>query len=167
MCTTECSARCHARRDGLVMWLVCNRARFPATRPRVFCELKIMKMVILIYQIIQEKFANGELFMLVMIEYIFMFKMVKKKMQNSVFRNSSWVNTSLNHLLAADVTCTRQVESFKFFIEILKIQISIVILGVNLKNAFKFSSNNLRIGSITLQKSLIFRNYYKFSTFVH
>ena len=53
-----------------------NHARFPATRPRVFCELKIMKIVILICQIIQEKFAYGELFMLVMIGYIFMFKMV-------------------------------------------------------------------------------------------
>ena len=41
-----------------------------------------MKIVILIYQFIQEKFAFGELFMLVMIGYIFMFKMVKK-MQNS------------------------------------------------------------------------------------
>ena len=41
-------------------------------------------MVILIYQIIQEMFAYGELFMLVMIGYIFMFKMVKK-MQNSGF----------------------------------------------------------------------------------
>ena len=39
---------------------------------------------ILIYQIILEKFAYGELFMLVMVGYIFMFKMVKK-MQNSVF----------------------------------------------------------------------------------
>ena len=38
-----------------------------------------MKIVILIYQIIQEKFAYGELFMLVMIGYIlFIFKMVKK-----------------------------------------------------------------------------------------
>ena len=45
-----------------------------------------MKIVILIYQIIQEKFTYGELFMLtlVMIGYIglFMFEMVKK-MQNS------------------------------------------------------------------------------------
>ena len=82
MCATECSARCHLRRDGRAMWVACNRARFPATRPRVFCELKMMKIVILIYQIIQEKFADGELFMLVMIGYIFMFKMVKK-MQNS------------------------------------------------------------------------------------
>ena len=64
------------------MWVAYNRARFPATWPRVFCELKIMKIVILIYQIIQEKFAYCELFMLVMIGYIFMFKMVKK-MQNS------------------------------------------------------------------------------------
>ena len=64
------------------MLLVCNRARFPATRPCVFCELKIMKIVIIIHQIIQEKFAYGELFMLVMIGYIFMFKMVNK-MQNS------------------------------------------------------------------------------------
>ena len=62
------------------MWVACKRARFPATRPRVFCELKMMKIVILIYQIIQEKFAYGELFMLVMIGYIFMFKM-----QNSGF----------------------------------------------------------------------------------
>ena len=41
-----------------------------------------MKIVILIYQIIQEKFAYGESFMLVTIGNIFMFKMVKK-MQNS------------------------------------------------------------------------------------
>ena len=61
------------------MWVACNHARFPGTRPRVFCELKIMKIVILIYQIIQEKFAYGELFMLVMIGFIFMLKMVKKK----------------------------------------------------------------------------------------
>ena len=82
MCATEFSARCHARRDGRAMWVACNRARFPATQPRVFCELKIMKIVILISQIIQEKFVYGELFMMVMIGYIFMFKMVKK-MQNS------------------------------------------------------------------------------------
>ena len=63
MCATECSARCRALRDGRAMWVACNRARFPATRPRVFCELNIMKIVILIYQIIQEKFAYGELFM--------------------------------------------------------------------------------------------------------
>ena len=43
-----------------------------------------MKIVILIYQIIQEKFAYGELFILVMVGYISMFKMVKK-MQNSGF----------------------------------------------------------------------------------
>ena len=48
----------------------------------MFCELKMMKIVILIYQIIQEKFAYSELFKLVMIGHIFMFKMVKK-MQNS------------------------------------------------------------------------------------
>ena len=65
-------------------WVAYNRARFPATRPCVFCELKMMKIVILISKIIQEKFADGELFMLVMIGYIFMFKMVKK-MQNSSF----------------------------------------------------------------------------------
>ena len=41
-----------------------------------------MKIVILIYQIVQEKFDYGELFMLVMRGYIFMFKMVKK-MKNS------------------------------------------------------------------------------------
>ena len=46
-----------------------------------------MKIVILIYQIIQEKFAYGDFFMSVMIEYIFMFKMVKK-MQNSGFEPS-------------------------------------------------------------------------------
>ena len=62
MCATECSAPCHARRDGRAMWVACNRAKFPATPPRVFCELKIMKIVILIYQIIQEKFANYELY---------------------------------------------------------------------------------------------------------
>ena len=44
------------------MWVAYNRARFPATRPRVFCELKMMKIVILIYQIMQEKFAYSELF---------------------------------------------------------------------------------------------------------
>ena len=37
-----------------------------------------MKIVILIHQIIWEKFAYGELFMMVMIEYIFMLKMVNK-----------------------------------------------------------------------------------------
>ena len=72
----------HARRDGRAMWVACNCARFPATRPRIFCEPKIIKIVILIYQIMQEKFASGELFMLVMIGYIFMFKIVKK-MKNS------------------------------------------------------------------------------------
>ena len=68
--------------DGHAMWVACNRTRFPATWPCVFCELKSMKIVILIYQIIQEKFAYGDFFMLVMIENIFMFRMVKK-MQNS------------------------------------------------------------------------------------
>ena len=53
-----------------------------------------MKIVILIHQIIQEKFAYGEFFMLVMIGYIFMFRMVKKN-ANFRFRNSSWVNTPL------------------------------------------------------------------------
>ena len=65
-------------RDSRAMWVACNHARFPAIRPRVFCVLKILKIIILIYQIIQEKFANGELYILVMIGYIFMFKMVKK-----------------------------------------------------------------------------------------
>ena len=37
-----------------------------------------MKIVILIYQIIQEKFAYDELFVLIIMGYIFMFKMVKK-----------------------------------------------------------------------------------------
>ena len=82
MCATECSVQCHAKRNGRAMWVACNHARFPATRPRVFCELKIMKIVISIYQIIQEKFAYGEFLMLVMIGYIFIIKMVKK-MQNS------------------------------------------------------------------------------------
>ena len=77
MCSTECNARCHSRRDGRAMRVACNRARVPATRPRVFRELKILKIVILIYQIVHEKFAYRELFMLVMIGYIFMFKMVK------------------------------------------------------------------------------------------
>ena len=84
MCATECSTQCHARRDGRAMWLVCNRVRFPATRPHVFCELKIMKINShLIHQIMQEKFAYSELFMLVMIGYIFIFKMVD---QNAKFR---------------------------------------------------------------------------------
>ena len=56
------------------MWVACNRARFPATWPRVFCELKITKIVILIHQIILEKFGYKEFFMLVMIGYIFMFR---------------------------------------------------------------------------------------------
>ena len=61
------------------MWVACNRTRFPASRPRVFCELRIMKMVILIYQIIEEKFAYCELFMLVvMIGHIFLYKWWKK-----------------------------------------------------------------------------------------
>ena len=80
--------------DGCAMWVACIRARFPATGPCVFCELKIMKIVILLYQIIQEKFAYGELFMLVMVGYIFMFKQVKKN-GKFWFRNSTWVNTSL------------------------------------------------------------------------
>ena len=67
------------------MWVACNGARFPATQPRVFCELKMMKTVTLIYQIIQEKFAYGELFMLVMIGYIFMFNKMVKKRQTSGF----------------------------------------------------------------------------------
>ena len=50
-----------------------------------------MKIVILIYQIIQEKFAYGELLVLVMIGYILMFKMVKINAEFR-FRNSSWVN---------------------------------------------------------------------------
>ena len=74
-------------------WVACNRARFPATRP-FFCELKMMKIVILISQIIQEKFADGELFMLVMIGYIFMFKMVKK-MQNSGIEIVAWFTPPL------------------------------------------------------------------------
>ena len=41
-----------------------------------------MKIVILIHQIMQEKFAYGEFVILVMIGYIFMFRKVKK-MQNS------------------------------------------------------------------------------------
>ena len=61
-------------RDGREMWVACNSARFPATRPRVFCDLWIMKIVIAIYQTIQEKFAYDESFMLVMIGYIFISK---------------------------------------------------------------------------------------------
>ena len=66
-----------------VMWVACNRARFLVTQPCVFCELKIMKIVILIYWIIQEKFAYGELFMLVMMGYIYSCLKWWKKMQNS------------------------------------------------------------------------------------
>ena len=56
-----------------------------------------MKKVILIYQIIPEKFAYSELFMLVMIGYIFMFKMVKK-MQNSGFEIEAGFTPPLRHL---------------------------------------------------------------------
>ena len=42
----ECSTRCHVRRDGRAMWVACSPARFPATLPSVFCELKIMKIII-------------------------------------------------------------------------------------------------------------------------
>ena len=73
-------------------WVACNRARFPATRPRVFCELQMMKIVILIYQNIQEKFAYGELFMLVMIGYIFMLKVGV----NPSLKNEMWL---LMHLI--------------------------------------------------------------------
>ena len=120
MCATECSARCHARRYGRAICVACNRARFPATRPRVFFELKIMKIVVLIYQIIQEKFANGELFMLLMKGYIFMFRMVKK-MQNSgleivagltrplIYHSSFVAKTRLNfgslYYVASHLTC--------------------------------------------------------------
>ena len=107
MCATEYSAQCHGWRDGPAMWVACNRARFPATRPRVFCELKMMKIVILICQIIQEKFAYGELFMLVMIGYIFMFKMVKK-MQNSGFEIVAGLTCPLTLIYPAhfeDVPC--------------------------------------------------------------
>ena len=54
----------------------------------------MMRIVILISQIIQEKFADGELFMLVMKGYIFMFKMVKK-MQNSGFEIGDGFTPSL------------------------------------------------------------------------
>ena len=53
-----------------------------------------MKIVILIHQIIQENFAYGEFFMLVIIGYIFVFRMVKKNAKFR-FRNSSWVNPPL------------------------------------------------------------------------
>ena len=99
MCATECSARCHARRDGRAMWVAYNRTRLPATRPRVFCELKMMKIVILIYQIIQEKFDFADIFMLVILGYIFMFKMVKK-MQNSGFEIVAGLTRPLTHLPA-------------------------------------------------------------------
>ena len=56
----------------------------------------MMKIVILIYQIIQGKFAYGELFMLVMIGYISMFKMVKKKMQTSGFEIVAGLTRPLN-----------------------------------------------------------------------
>ena len=55
-----------------------------------------MKIVILVYKIIQEKFANGELFMLVMIGYTFMFKMVRK-MQNTGLEMVAGLTRPLNH----------------------------------------------------------------------
>ena len=96
MCATECSAWCHAWLNGRAMWVACNRARFPTTWPRVFCELKIMKIAFLIHQIIQEKFAYGEFFILVMIGYIFMFRMVKK-MQNSGLEIVAGLTLPLRH----------------------------------------------------------------------
>ena len=74
--------------------------------PRVFCELKLMKIVILIYQIIQDKFAYGELFMLVMIGYIFMFKMVKK-MQNSGLEIVAGLTRPLKWILFTNYTVIR------------------------------------------------------------
>ena len=56
-----------------------------------------MKIVILIYQIIQEKFAYDELFMFVMIGYIFMFKMVKK-IQNSGLETVAGLTPPLTNL---------------------------------------------------------------------
>ena len=47
----------NVRRDGRVRLAACYHAWFPATQPRVFYGLKIMKIVILFQQIIREKFA--------------------------------------------------------------------------------------------------------------
>ena len=63
-----------------------------------------MKIVILIYQILQEKFAYGELFMLVMIGYKFMFKMVKK-IQNSSLEMVAGLTRPLNHFEIAHKAC--------------------------------------------------------------
>ena len=48
----------NAQRDGCVSLAACYRAKFLATRPCVFCWLKVMKIVIVIQQITQEKFAS-------------------------------------------------------------------------------------------------------------
>ena len=64
-----------------------------------------MKIVILIHQIIQEKFAYGEFFMLVMIGYIFMFRMVKK-MQNSGLEIVAGLTLPL---ITLKITCTSKI----------------------------------------------------------
>ena len=64
-----------------------------------------MKIVILIYQIIPEKFAYGKLFMLVMKGYIFMYKMVKK-IKNSgleIIAGCYAENASLPQMRAFDI----------------------------------------------------------------
>ena len=50
-------AQQNAARDGRVSLAASYRVWFPATQPRVFYGLKIVKTVILFQQIIQEKFA--------------------------------------------------------------------------------------------------------------
>ena len=55
-----------------------------------------MKIVILIHQITQEKFAYDEFFWLVMIGYIFMLRMVKK-MQNSGLEIVAGLTLPLNY----------------------------------------------------------------------
>ena len=56
-----------------------------------------MKIVILIHQIIQEKFAYSEFFIMVMIGYIFMLRIVKK-MQNSGLEIVAELTLPLNKL---------------------------------------------------------------------
>ena len=73
-----------------------------------------MKIVILIYQVIQEKIANGELFMLVMIEYIFMFRIVKK-MQNSGLEIVAGLTLPLSSILCDSITHVFHKQHVKIF----------------------------------------------------
>ena len=86
LCATECSTWSNAWRNGRVSFAACYRSWFPATRPCVFCWLKIIKTVILIQQTSQEKFAEGKWVLLVMIGFAWRIKMVNKRKNSGLER---------------------------------------------------------------------------------